>query len=162
NNLLNNRATADTTILGVANFTIAKRQIAPVGTVNAGELVTYTVTITDTGAGLARSVDIKDALPAGMTLERISASNSGVCGGTVCQFGTLSINATRTITVVARVAANTAAGSLTNTAAVYSIDDPTPDTATAATTIATSADVSVTKVDLIDPVGPTDDLLYQI
>lgn len=52
-NPTNNSATADTNILGSAAFAISKRQVAPTGSVNAGGLVTYTVTITNSGPGLA-------------------------------------------------------------------------------------------------------------
>jgi len=162
--LSNNGATADTSILGHADLTISKRQVAPVGSVNAGDLVTYTVTITNTGPGAAHSVDVKDQLPAGVTLQQISASNGGICVGGVCQFGTLGVNATRTITVVARVAADAPAGTITNTAAVFSPDESNPanNTASVTTTVATSADVGVIKVDLKDPVAPGEGLIYEL
>ena len=86
----NNSATADTSILGRAAF--VHQQAASTraaGSVNAGSLVTYTVTITNIGPGLARAVDVKDQLPAGMNLVSANASDGGVCGGAVCQFGTL-------------------------------------------------------------------------
>jgi uncharacterized repeat protein (TIGR01451 family) len=158
----NNAATADTSIIGAADLTISK--VGSPATVHAGEYVTYTIRITNTGPGAARSVDVKDQLPAGLTLAATSASDGGVCGGTVCQFGTLPAGATRTITVVARVNADTAAGTVTNTAAVYSTNesDQSNNTATADTTITTSADVSVRKAALSDPVGPTEGLLYEL
>ena len=101
-NPLNNSATADTSILGYADLTISKSQLTP-NPIAAGSLVTYTIRITNTGPGLARNVDVKDQLPAGMNLVSANASDGGVCGGAVCQFGTLPVSATRTITVVARV-----------------------------------------------------------
>ncbi len=91
-----------------------------------------------------------------MTLAGISASNGGVCGGAVCQFGTLANGATRTVTVTARVGSDVAAGSLTNTAAAYSTDESNQanNTATVNTTVDNQADISVTKVDLLDPWPP--------
>ncbi len=159
-NASNNSATADTSIVGAADLTISKSG-AP-ASVRAGDLVTYTITITNTGPGSARSVDVKDQLPAGMSLVSSGASGGGICGGAVCQFGTLAVNATRTITVVARVAANTAAGALTNTAAVYSTDEinTANDTATAATTVTTSADLSIGKTASPDPIVPGQSLTY--
>jgi uncharacterized repeat protein (TIGR01451 family) len=77
NNLLNNRATADTTVLGAADVTINKTQVTA-NPITAGDLVTYTLTVLNTGPGLARAVDMKDQLPAGLTLERITASNGGL------------------------------------------------------------------------------------
>ncbi len=163
-NAANNSANADTSIIGAADLVIDKRQVNPSGTVTAGELVTYVVTITNTGPGLARSVDVKDQLPPGMTLERISADD-GVCGGAVCQFGTLAVDATRTVTVVARVGEDVTAGSLVNVAGVFSADDPDPteaDQDQVETPIDQEADITVNKVDLIDPVSPGGGLLYQI
>ena len=160
-NLFNNSATADTSILGKASFDIHKAQVAPVNPVTAGNLVTYTIIITNTGPGMARSVDVKDQLPAGLSLSSITA-DSGVCGGAVCQFGTLAVTATRTITVVARVNSATAADTVTNTAAVFSTDVNSAATATATTTIATSAVLSITKVALNEPAYAGGVALYQL
>ena len=130
----------------------------------AGELVTYTITITNDGPSAARSVDVKDQLPVGLSLVQAQASDGGVCGGTVCQFGTLSANATRTVTVTARVDSDVPAGQVTNMAAVYSTDESVQanNVATATTEITTAADIRVSKVDLQDPVAPGGGVLYQI
>ena len=159
-NPLNNAATADTSVVGAADLVISK--VGAPAAVVAGEYVTYTLRITNAGPGLARSVDVKDQLPAGLSLVTISASDAGVCGGTVCQFGTLPAGATRTVTVVARVNADTPAGSVTNTAAVYSTDesDQSDNTTTADTTITTSADLSIVKMASPDPAVPGQSLTY--
>ena len=47
--LANNVATVDTSVVALADFAITKQQTAPTGTVSAGQLVTYTVTITNHG-----------------------------------------------------------------------------------------------------------------
>jgi uncharacterized repeat protein (TIGR01451 family) len=148
----NNSDNADTSVLRQANVTISKSDSPD--PVTAGELVTYTLSIYNAGPSDARSVDVKDQLPAGMTLERIAASDGGVCGGTVCQFGDVASGASRTVTVVARVASNVTDASLTNTAGVYSVDDPTPGIASETTSITTSAILSMTKVALNDPPMP--------
>ncbi len=160
-NPLNNTANADTSILGKAAFAISKQQIAPTGSVNAGSLVTYTVTITNDGPGLARNVDVKDQLPAGLSLAGIAAPG-GVCSGTICQFGAMAVGVTRTITVVARVDSAAPAGVITNTAGVFSTDASGFFTATATSVVTTSADLVITKVDLADPVAATDGLIYQL
>jgi len=163
-NLANNSAVADTSILGNADLYISKVQIAPLGAVNAGESVTYRITITNSGPSLARSVDVKDQLPLGLTLQSSLASDGGVCGGAVCQFGTLPTGATRTITVVAGVNSDSLAGVYTNTAAVYSTDETNQanNTATATTTVKTNAALHIAKVDLFDPVAPGGGQLYQL
>jgi uncharacterized repeat protein (TIGR01451 family) len=160
-NPLDNRAVADTSIIGAANVTIAKTQVTA-NPIVAGEFVTYTITITNTGPGAARAVDVKDQLPSGMTLERVAASNNGVCGGPVCQFGDLAVNATRTVTVVARVNSAVTDASLTNTAGVYSVDDSTPMTDSVTTTITASAVLTISKVALNDPAYAGGVALYQI
>ena len=60
----------------------------------AGEVVTYTITITNDGPSDARFVDVKEQLPAGLSLLSIAASDGGACAGTLCQFGTVAATAT--------------------------------------------------------------------
>ena len=147
----NNTANADTSVVAAADLTISKSG-SPASVV-AGGTVTYTIRITNTGPGLARSVDVKDQLPAGLTLAAASASDGGVCGGTVCQFGTLAVGRHAHDHGRAQVAADAPAGTVTNTAAVYSTDEANQanNAATANTTITTSADVRVRKVDAQRP-----------
>src|SRR5690606_22601654 len=117
--------------------------------VTAGEVVTYTIAITNDGPSAARFVDVKEQLPAGLSLLNIAASDGGACAGMLCQFGTVAANGSRTVTVVARVASNVT-GVVTNTAAVDSIDNAAglPVTATEATTVNASATLAVSKVAL--------------
>jgi uncharacterized repeat protein (TIGR01451 family) len=132
--------------------------------VNAGELVTYTITITNEGPSDARFVDVKEQLPSGLTLQSITASNGGVCAGTLCQFGTVSVHdATRTITVVALVGSDVT-GVVTNTAAVDSVDNVPglPVSTTATTTVSASAVLTISKVALNDPAYAGGVALYQI
>ena len=102
--------------------TLSIRKTSTPATVNAGEVVTYTITITNSGPSAARFVDVKEQLPSGLTLQSITASNGGVCAGTLCQFGTVAVATTRTVTVVAKVGSDVT-GVVTNTAAVDSIDN---------------------------------------
>ncbi len=143
-----------------ANFVLDKRQIDPLGTVNAGALVTYTLRLTNTGPGLARSVDIKDQLPPGMSVERIAAEG-GVCVGALCQFGSVAANSTRAVTVVVKLDPALRAGVYTNTGAAFSPDAPTI-TSTVATTVITLATLRVSKVALNNPVTAGGQQLYQV
>ncbi len=163
----NNQAYADTSIVGLADLSLSK--IGP-SSVTAGQQVTYTIVVTNAGPSVAQSVDVKDALPSNVALDSATVQRSGsglsACGGTVCQVGDMAVGEVVTITVVGTVDASVPGGTvLTNTATVFS-DSPDPDTNdrtdTATTTVATSADVSVTKVDLTDPVAPTEGFMYQI
>lgn len=161
-NPLNNVATADTGILGAASFEIVKRQSAPTGAVTAGEWVTYTITFTNTGPGVARMVDVKDQLPPGFSLVNANAGVQGFCAGAICQYGALPVGATRTMTVVARTDSSLAAGVATNVAAVFSVDANAPATATAQTTITTAASLTVDKIALNNPVYAGGAVLYQV
>jgi uncharacterized repeat protein (TIGR01451 family) len=156
----NNSADADTSIVGQAALRISKSGPA---TAVAGEVVTYTVTITNSGPSNARFVDVKDQLPGGLTLQSVSASGGGACAGTLCQFGTVAAGASRTVTVVARVGSDVT-GVVTNTAAVDSIDNVAalPVTAVATTTVTASAGLSVTKVALNDPASAGGVAFYQV
>jgi uncharacterized repeat protein (TIGR01451 family) len=156
----NNVATVDTSLVAQAAFTIAKQQAAPAGAVIAGELVTYTITITNHGPSQARGVDVKDQLPAGLSLVSMNAGQ-GVCASGICQFGALAVGATRTVTVVARADAN-ATGVVTNTAAVYSTDMPEGVTATAPTTITAAAALRLEKTALNQVVNAGETLLYLV
>jgi uncharacterized repeat protein (TIGR01451 family) len=159
--LTNNTDNSDTSVVSSAALSI--RKTSDPATVNAGELVTYTITITNEGPSDARFVDVKEQLPAGLTLHSITASDGGACAQTLCQFGTVSDGATRTVTVVARVASDLT-GVVTNTAAVDSIDNAAgiPVTATATTTVTSNAVLRMTKTALNEPVNAGGVALYQI
>jgi uncharacterized repeat protein (TIGR01451 family) len=161
NNLLNNSDNADTSVLREAELRISKTSTP--ATVNAGELVTYTITITNEGPSAARFVDVKEQLPSGLTLQSITASNGGACAGTLCQFGTVAYTSTRTITVVALVGSDVT-GVVTNTAAVDSVDNVNglPVSTTATTTITASAVLTISKVALNNPAYAGGVALYQI
>ena len=60
-NPANNVDNADTSIIGAANVDLSKTSTP--ATVNAGEVVTYTITITNEGPSDARFVDVKEQLP---------------------------------------------------------------------------------------------------
>ncbi|MFN3334030.1 MAG: DUF11 domain-containing protein, partial [Caldilinea sp.] len=76
--------------------------------VNAGDNVTYTVLVTNTGPYTASNVVVVDTLPFSFTL--VSATPSqGTCSGAhplTCALGELAVGATATITVVAEVDAS--------------------------------------------------------
>ncbi len=115
------------------------------------------------GPSTAQSVDVKDVLPAGVTLAS-AATSQGACGAVVCQFGDLPVGGVVTVTIVGQVASDVN-GTITNTATVFSDSlDPNAanNSASAPTAVSALANVSVTKVDLTDPVAPGGGILYQI
>ena len=160
----NNTGTADTSIVSIADLVVSK---AGPASVVAGERITYTIVVTNVGSTVAQAVDIKDTLPAEVTLVSASVARSGsgpaACGATVCQVGDMAAGEVVTITVVGTVSPD-AGEEVTNRATIFS-DSPLVDTATTSATVTTAvtqqADLVITKSDLPDPVGPAEGLLYR-
>ena len=142
--------------------------------VNAGQNVTYTVTVTNGGPDPASNVTLTDPLPTGTT----SAGGSfpagwscttptlGTNGTWNCSIASLAVGSTDIFTIVATVDPTVASGTvLSNTATVTtSTSDPTSanNSATATTTVAMSADLQISKTDSPDPVTAGNNLTYQL
>ena len=147
--------------------------------VSAGNLLTYTIAVANAGPNPATNAALADALPAGTTFQSLGVAGAGA-GGWTCATPAVGANGTvqcvngsvptgaggnTTFTLVVRVGAGTAPGTLSNTATVTSgAADPVPgnNSATAQTTVVASADLSITKIDDPDPVQPGRDLTYTI
>ena len=86
--------------------------------VSAGSALSYTITVTNSSTVAATAVQVDDQLPAGVTL--VSASDGGVASGSKITWSLdLAPGATRTLTVMATIAADAPASStLTNSAGV--------------------------------------------
>lgn len=171
--LTNNSATV-TTIVGAANT--ANLLITNAGTPNpvlAGNNITYTVVITNNGPGTASTVAFTEALPANTTFVS-AAATSGTGGWTCtgisisCTIPTFAAGASTTFTVVVKVGAGTASGTIiTDTANVSSATtDPNPsnNVATVTTVVATAgqADLALTKTGTPNPVLAGNNLTYTI
>jgi uncharacterized repeat protein (TIGR01451 family) len=158
---LNNTAVADTSIVSLADLAITK---AGPATVTAGGEVVYQISVTNYGPSTAQSVDVKDLLPPGVSYVAGSASQ-GLCVSGICQLGDMGVDETVTIVITGAVGSDVPPGTITNMAQVFSDStdpDDTNNQATAESTVETSADLSISKVDLKDPVAPTEGFLYQI
>ncbi|MFZ1753951.1 MAG: DUF11 domain-containing protein, partial [Caldilineaceae bacterium] len=140
------------------------------GTVVAGELITYSLSVTNSGPSAATNVRLLDLIPAGTTVVSMTAVNADFVGeycslGGSCFLGTVYTNTTATVALVLRVNQDFTGTSLGNSAAV-SADQQDPDSSdnisSVSTPVTTSADLSVAKSDLPDPVIVGSTLLYQI
>jgi uncharacterized repeat protein (TIGR01451 family) len=149
-NTANNSASATTNISAAsADLSITKTGPA---SVNVGQNINYSMTVTNAGPQNSSNVVVTDTLPAGTTF--VSASTSlGVCsqasGVVTCSVGPLTVGQSATISIV--VTANTA-GTKTNTATV-SGNEADPNTANNSSSATTS--VGAVTVDVrIDKTGP--------
>ena len=164
-NTSNNSATGQVHFVSTADVGITKAVLPT--TANAGEQVTYTLTVTNSGPSKALSVVARDVLPSVVSIVSITPSLgtcvAGVPGNaaqpTTCTLGDLSNGATATITIVAKVSASTADGSvLLNQATVTTSSDDlnnANNSASASLTVTTSANLGLVKTALGTPVAGT-------
>jgi uncharacterized repeat protein (TIGR01451 family) len=119
----NNSATAESQVFGMVDLEV--RKTAQPTSALPGENVTYLITVTNRGPSAARDVDIKEQLPAGMTMVGMKPGR-GVCVSQICQFGAMPAGETIVVTATAKVNAGLRPGTiLTNTATGFT---DTPDT----------------------------------
>ncbi len=160
----------------VAAFAVADLAVAKVDSpdpVTAGTNLTYTITVTNSGPDPADTVSLSDTLPAGTTFVSLASPGGWSCttpavgaGGAVsCSLASFAVGSgvfTLTVNVAPGVLAGTV---LTNSATAASTTaDGTPgnESGTATTTVAASADLSVTKGATPNPVLAGSLLTYTI
>ncbi len=164
----NNAASEGTTIqFPRADLAIAKS--APAATAS-GEPFTYTLTVTNNGPRNAPALKVDDALPAQVTF--VSAMGIGwTCGlvsGTVtCTRNSLASGASSAIDVVVTANALTTPTASANTAQVAItaagvVDPVAGNNASTANTTVTPVDLSIAKVDSLDPVTAGSAITYTI
>jgi uncharacterized repeat protein (TIGR01451 family) len=142
-NPANNTASA-TVAPQQADLALTKTADRP--TASVGDMVTFTVTLSNNGPGTATSVQVFDPLPVGLTF--VSATPSqGTYGSVSGQWtvGTVAAGSTQTLVLVAQVATP---DPVTNIATIASADqvDPNPANNTASATVAPQlADLALTK-----------------
>jgi uncharacterized repeat protein (TIGR01451 family) len=165
----NDSGSATTTVAASADVSVTK--VDTPDPVNAGNQITYTLTVTNAGPSNATSVTLTDAIPAGTTLAFLAAPGAWVCplpplsGPVVCTHASLPVgvsNFTLKVIVDPAIAAGTVLTNNITVSATSSDPNSGNDSANATTTVATSADLSVTKVDTPDPVTAGNNLTYTI
>ncbi len=121
----------------------------------AGQPLTYTMNITNSGPDSADAVTVSDALPAGVSL--VSAvSTQGSCSGTAtinCNLGSIASGGAAGVTITVNVSPAQRLA-LSNTAEVSGqVYDPNPanNSSTSVTGVTASADVSISISDAPDP-----------
>jgi uncharacterized repeat protein (TIGR01451 family) len=121
---------------------------------NVGSIITYTITVNNTGADSATGVSINDLLPAGLNYTSNTPSQGTYNSGTgVWTVGTIANGANATLAIDAEV---TGTAAITNIASVKALDqrDPTTTNDTAQVSITPQqADLSITKtVNIANPI----------
>jgi uncharacterized repeat protein (TIGR01451 family) len=126
----NNSSTAETTV-NTSSTTSADVSVTKSDSpdpVNAGDQLTYTIEVHNSGPDAAQSVQMTDTLPADVTFKNDHASQ-GSCSGTTtvtCTLGTINANSSATVTIVVKVNSN-APSTISNTASASSTTpDPNP------------------------------------
>lgn len=126
--------------------------------VSVGNTLIWTLSITNNGPSDADNVIVSDSLPSGVIFNSATPSQ-GSCnesGGTVtCNLGMVSNGNTETVTIDVQVSPSFASTSLSNSASVTSDNvDPNPgDNSDSEDTVVEGSDLSITKVDVADPVA---------
>ena len=165
-NASNDSTSEDTTIATAADVSVAK--IDSADPVNAGTGFSYTVTVSNAGPSDATLVQLADVLPSEVTF--VSAvpdqgSCSELVGTVTCDLGMVVDGGSVDVVIAVSVPVDTAAGPIMNNASVStSTSDPNAanDATSEDTTIATSADISVSKVDSADPVPAGTGFSYMV
>ena len=110
-------------VIGVQTTTLRIDKRGP-AMVKAGQIITYTIKITNTGKVTADNVIMRDRIPASMSLAVKTPGVKLVKGQIEVQVGTLAPGASKTITVKFRIDRR-ATGSRTNTAIASAANAPT-------------------------------------
>src|SRR5690554_5082894 len=114
-------------------------------TPDVGDIVTFTMTVTNNGPSEAVNVEVTDVVPSGYTIGTINNGGTNTTGTIVWSVGNLANGASTTVSFTATV---NATGAYSNTATVDSdIDDPDPDnnTSTVTPTPVSQADLDIVK-----------------
>ena len=149
-----------------ANLVLVKT--GPTGPIAAGDQISYTVSVTNEGPSDALDVVVDDPLPPGLTyVDAVVGGGSGTetCDVSVrCDLGAISAGATEVITITVEVG-SAVTGTVVNTATASTStpgDDPTDSTDDHVVDVVEQTDLSITKIDSVDPVLAGQTLLYTL
>jgi uncharacterized repeat protein (TIGR01451 family) len=168
-NLSNNSATVITSVTLATMSDDSVTNSASPNPVIAGNNITYTQVVTNNGPAASPNVTLTEGLPANTSFVSANGPAGWTCSGTTtitCSAATLASGANATITVVVKVIAGTAAGTvISDVVSVASdIEDPNTsnNTATANVTVATAgqSDLAITSSASPNPVSDSNNITY--
>ncbi|KRU27677.1 hypothetical protein VT91_27500 [Clostridium sporogenes] len=166
----NNTSTVDVEVLAPVVADVSVVKTASPNPVMAGELLTYTINVTNFGPSSAENVVLTDVISPEITGAEFSTNGGEAFSpwpGSL-NIGTLPASKTRTI-LIRGIVSPTATGIISNTATVISTTpDPNPGNNTSTVdvevipVVIAKADVSVAKTASSNPVRPGDTIVYTI
>lgn len=161
NNLTNNTSSDTNTQNSQADLSLAIT--GSPDTVIAGENITYTITLTNNGPSTAQNVQVQDVLPASLSF--VSATPSkGSWTAPNWTIGSLALNETVTMTLVAKLNSNVTSNVTNTVTATTGSSDPNPsnNSASKTTTTITRADLGITMSASPEPAIAGETLTYSI
>jgi uncharacterized repeat protein (TIGR01451 family) len=136
------------------------KQVEP-SIVAAGQLLTYTLTVENPGVVDATGVTISDTLPLNTSFVTASLPHTGPVNNTVIwPLGRLAVGGSAVVTLVVRLEAGVAAGTIVRNVALVTGSQGLTDTAEVTTPVETVADLVIAKFDEPDPVAAGAVLTY--
>jgi uncharacterized repeat protein (TIGR01451 family) len=140
----NNRSTASTTVIPVANLGVAK---GGTPSVNPGDTITWIISVANAGPSAAASVTVSDTLPAGVTFVSAAGGGGGTESGGVVTWGPGTLTAGSFVVLTLRAVAPATGGVITNVVRVSSAtaDPSTGNNRAAANTTVTVANLGIAK-----------------
>ncbi len=149
-------------LTAVVSTDLSASQSAPASVLH-GQNATFTITVSNNALANATNVVLNDTFSGGSFVS--VTPSSGTCSGTgpiTCNFGTIPVNTSVTVTLVLNA---NAVGTITNTASVTATEsDPntTNNTVTNNVTVNPDADLSLAITDAPDPVNPGASTTYTV
>ena len=155
----NNQDEACTVVVRRANLNINKTDNPD--PVLPGERLTYTLVVANAGPSNAQDVVVQDFLPSDLAV--ITTTPPATGGPSLLEWRfDLQAGRSRNIQIVTAVGSSSS-GTVSNTAQVFSNDDPfSPKTDQERTAISSRADLGIVKLDYPDPVNPGKVLTYTL
>lgn len=166
-----------------ASYNFGERETADLSVVKAdsadpvvpGASLTYTLTVTNAGPSVAANVRVTDPLPSGTGFVSLSAAGwtcaapaPGSRGDVACSIPSMAVGEVRAITVEVTVEPTLVSGAVLTNAVAVGADtvDPVPDNNrdrhTTHVGATGTADLSITKTDLADPVLVGQTITYTV
>ncbi len=168
-NKTNNSATDTDTIPAAGQVDLeVKKSVHPTSPLE-GELITYTLVVTNNGPGTATGVKLTDAIPGGLTFaSSVFPSGQSYNSTTgLWTIGSLANDASTTLKIIARINLDTDSDTIANTASGLTCDNGDYDLSnntsnTVSFVVGKAPDLQIRKTDYQTSLSPSDEFTYTI